>query len=48
MSNYIKLLNNLEELGLNNIKNNIDMYLNLIKSGEKSVRCSICIMIPEN
>lgn len=37
MSNYIKLLNNLEELGLNNIKNNIDTYLNLIKSGEKSV-----------
>ncbi|WP_041589255.1 IS21-like element helper ATPase IstB [Thermoanaerobacter wiegelii] len=27
----------IEELGLNNIKNNIDMYLNLIKSGEKSV-----------
>ncbi|MCX7903009.1 MAG: IS21-like element helper ATPase IstB [Caloramator sp.] len=37
MSNYVKLLNNLEELGLNNIKNNIDTYLNLISSGEKSI-----------
>ncbi|MDI3478147.1 MAG: hypothetical protein PWQ59_1672 [Thermoanaerobacterium sp.] len=37
MSNYTKLLNNLGELGLNNIKNNIDTYLNMIKSGEKSV-----------
>lgn len=37
MNNYIKLLNNLEELGLSNIKNNIDIYLNLINSGEKSI-----------
>lgn len=37
MSNYTKLLNNLGELGLNNIKNNKDTYLNMIKSGEKSV-----------
>lgn len=37
MNNYIKLLNNLDELGLINIKNNIDTYLNLINSGEKSV-----------
>lgn len=37
MNNYIKLSNNLEELGLLNIKNNIDTYLNLINSGEKSI-----------
>jgi len=37
MSNYTKLLNNLAELGLNNIKNNIDTYLNMIKAGEKSI-----------
>ncbi|RKD21936.1 IS21-like element helper ATPase IstB [Caminicella sporogenes] len=37
MNNYVKFLNNLEELGLNNIKNNIDIYLNLMSSGEKSI-----------
>jgi len=37
MSNYVKLLNNLEGLGLNNIKNNIDTYLDLMTSGEKSI-----------
>lgn len=37
MNNYIKLLNNLDELGLINIKNNIDVYINLINSGEKSI-----------
>lgn len=37
MNNYIKLLNNLDELGLTNIKNNIDIYINIINSGEKSV-----------
>ena len=37
MNNYIKLLNNLDELGLINIKNNIDVYLNFINSGEKSI-----------
>ena len=36
MSNYIKLQNNLEELNLNEIKNNLDKYLNLVKEGEKS------------
>jgi len=37
MSNYVKLLNNLEELGLHNIKNNLDKYLDLVTSGEKSM-----------
>lgn len=37
MSNYIKLLNNLEELGLYNIKDNLDKYLDLVTKGEKSV-----------
>ncbi|WP_279220863.1 hypothetical protein [Caminicella sporogenes] len=37
MNNYIKFLNNLKELGLNNIKNNIDTYLNLMSSGEKNI-----------
>nr|WP_312058466.1 IS21-like element ISCbe3 family helper ATPase IstB [Fervidobacterium pennivorans] len=37
MSNYVKLLNNLEELGLHNIKNNLDKYLDLVASGEKSM-----------
>ena len=33
MNNYVKLLNNLEELGLLNIKASIDKYIDLIKSG---------------
>ncbi len=37
MNNYVKLLNNLEELGLHNIKNNLDKYLDLVASGEKSM-----------
>ncbi|SHK27439.1 hypothetical protein SAMN02745883_01692 [Caminicella sporogenes DSM 14501] len=37
MNNYVKFLNNLKELGLNNIKNNIDTYLNLMSSGEKNI-----------
>jgi DNA replication protein DnaC len=37
MNNYIKLQNNLEELKLLNIKNNLDKYINLINSGEKSI-----------
>jgi antitoxin (DNA-binding transcriptional repressor) of toxin-antitoxin stability system len=41
MSNYIKLQNNLEELNLNEIKNNLDKYLNLVKEGEKSFVCTI-------
>lgn len=37
MNNYIKLLNNLEELELLNMKNNLDKYLNLVTAGEKTV-----------
>jgi len=37
LSNYIKLLNNLENLELGNIKANIDLYIEMINSNEKSV-----------
>ena len=37
MNNYFKLLNNLEELGLLNIKASIDKYIDLINSGNKSI-----------
>ena len=37
MNNYVKLLNNLEELGLLNIKASIDKYIDLINSGSKSI-----------
>ncbi|OOC44856.1 IS21-like element helper ATPase IstB [Thermosipho sp. 1074] len=37
MNVYIKLQNNLEELNLINMKNNLDKYINLINSGEKSI-----------
>lgn len=37
MNNYVKLLNNLEELGLLNIKASIDKYIDLINSGNKSI-----------
>ena len=37
MNNYVKLLNNLEELGLLNIKVSIDKYIDLINSGNKSI-----------
>ena len=37
MNNYVKLLNNLEELGLFNIKASIDKYIDLINSGNKSI-----------
>ncbi|MCC3866569.1 transposase, partial [Terrisporobacter petrolearius] len=37
MSNYVKLLNNLEELSLNNIKLNLDKYIEMINSHEKSL-----------
>lgn len=37
MSNYVKLLNNLEELSLNNIKINLDRYIEMINSQEKSI-----------
>ena len=35
MSNYIKLLNNLETLKLLKIKENLDTYIELINSKEK-------------
>lgn len=35
MSNYIKLLNNLETLKLFKIKENLDTYIDLINSKEK-------------
>lgn len=37
MNNYVKLLNNLEELSLNNIKVNLDKYIEMINSQEKSI-----------
>lgn len=37
MSNYVKLLNNLEELSLNNIKIHLDRYIEMINSQEKSI-----------
>jgi len=41
MNTYIKLLNNLEELGLKHIRDNIDYYLNMINTGD--VCCKIKI-----
>lgn len=37
MNNYVKLLNNLENLDLGNIKANIDLYIEMINSDDKSV-----------
>lgn len=37
MSNYVKLLNNLDELSLNNIKINLDRYIEMINSQEKPI-----------
>lgn len=37
MNNYVKLTNNLEDLQLTNIKLNLDYYIDLINSSEKSV-----------
>lgn len=37
MSNHVKLLNNLEELSLDNIKLNLDKYIEMINSHEKSL-----------
>lgn len=37
MNNYVKLLNNLEELSLNNIKMNLDKYIEMINSQDKSI-----------
>ena len=37
MSNYTKLLNNLDTLKLFKIKDNIDTYINLINDKEKNI-----------
>ena len=37
MSNYVKLLNNLEELSLDNIKLNLDRYIEMINSHQKTL-----------
>jgi len=37
MSNYIKLINNLDKLNLIQIKDNIDMYIDSINNKEKSI-----------
>ena len=37
MNNYIKLLNNLEELNLTNMKANLDKYIDAINNGTKSI-----------
>jgi len=37
MSNYVKLMNNLETLKLHKIKENLDVYIELINSKEKDV-----------
>lgn len=37
MNNYVKLLNNLEELSLNNIRVNLDKYIEMVNSQEKSI-----------
>jgi len=37
LNNYVKLLNNLENLDLGNIKANIDLYIEMINSDDKSV-----------
>ena len=37
MNNYVKLLNNLEILQLEKIKQNLDKYINLINNKEKDV-----------
>lgn len=37
MSNYVKLLNNLEKLKLEKIKDNIDTYIELINKSKKDI-----------
>ena len=37
MSNYVKLINNLETLKLEKIKDNIDEYIDLINNKRKDV-----------
>ena len=37
MSNYVKLLNNLEKLKLIKIKENVDQYIELINNNKKDI-----------
>lgn len=37
MSNYVKLMNNLEELSLNSIKLHLDSYIEMVNSKEKNI-----------
>ena len=37
MSNYVKLMNNLEELSLNNIKMHLDSYIEMVNNNEKTL-----------
>lgn len=37
MNNYVKLLNYLDKLSLNNIKVNLDRYIEMINSQEKFI-----------
>lgn len=37
LNNYVKLLNNLENLELKNMKSNIDQYIEMVNSNDKSV-----------
>jgi len=37
LNNYIKLLNNLENLELKNMKSNIDQYIEMVNSNDISV-----------
>ena len=37
MSNYVKLMNNLEELSLNSIKMHLDSYIELVNNKEKNI-----------
>jgi len=45
MSNYAKLVNGLETLGLTGIKSSLDSYIELINSGEKTVVDALCEMV---
>lgn len=44
MSNYVKLLNNLKELSLNNIKLNFHKYIEMINDPEKSLIDALYIL----
>ena len=37
MSNYVKLMNNLEELSLKNIKIHLDSYIEMVNNNEKTL-----------